>query len=303
MYDRSHFFLYILIFIITTFFFFQRVIFAATTTVQEVLNITAVVPGGGGDGGGDTPPVTPTEVNFYGKAYPNSTVTLLKDAQLLDKTTASSNSDFEIVIMSITGGTYLFSFYTEDIYNIRSDLVTMSVNVINDAKTTVSGIFLPPTIETDKSTVKQGDELIIFGQTIGNGEVVIEIGSSTTSSSTTMTTNTSGNGLYEHHFDTAILSFGDYTVKAKAIFDEVESSYGKTIAFSVGDENVFKEPTFLIGDLNDDWKVDVVDFSIAAFWYKQPLSEEFAEIEAERLNGDGKVDLVDFSIMAYHWTG
>ncbi len=300
MYNRSHFFFYILIFIIATFFFSQKVVFAATTT----LNITAVVHGGGGGGGnGGTPPVIPTEVNFSGKAYPNRIVTLLKDAQLIDKTTASSDSDFEIVVTGLVGGTYLFSFYTEDIYETRSDLVTMSVNVINGAKTTVSGIFLPPTIETDKSIVKQGDELIIFGQAVGDGEVMIEINSGTTSSSTTMTTDASGSGLYEYNFDTTEFSFGDYTVKAKATFGEAESSYGKTIAFSVEDENIFKEPTFFIGDLNDDRRVDVVDFSIAAFWYKRPLSEEFAEIETERLNGDGKIDLIDFSIMAYYWTG
>ena len=177
MYDRSHVFFYILIFIITTCFFSQKVVFAATST----LNITAVVSGGD-TGGGGTLPVTPTEVEFSGKAYPNRTVTFLKDAQFLESTTAGSDSNFEIVVSGLVGGTYLFSFYAEDIYETRSDSVTMSVNVVNGVKTTVSGIFLPPTIETDKSTVKQGDELIIFGQTVGSGEVVIEIGSSTTSS-------------------------------------------------------------------------------------------------------------------------
>jgi hypothetical protein len=49
--------------------------------------------------------------------------------------------------------------------------------------------------------------------------------------------------------------------------------------------------------------VDLVDFSIAAYWYKQPLSDAFKKIEKAELNGDGKVDLVDFSIMAYYWTG
>ena len=306
MYDRFYVFFCVLIFIIVSLFFSQKIIFAATTT--EILIITAVVPSSGGGGGGSDPPVVvPTEVEFLGKAYPNSVVTLLKDAQFIDSTTASMDSDFEIIITEITGGTYLFSFYSEDIYGIRSDLVTLSVDIINDAKTEVSGIFLPPTIETDKSAVKQGDELLIYGQTVGNGEVVIEIGSGTTSSSTIMVTDSNTDGLYEYHFDTSPLSYGDYTVKSKAVLGTVESSYGKTMAFSVGDENIFKEDppyTFLMGDLNDDGKVDIVDFSIAAFWYKNsPLSEEFAAIEAERLNGDGKVDLVDFSIMAYYWTG
>lgn len=56
------------------------------------------------------------------------------------------------------------------------------------------------------------------------------------------------------------------------------------------------------GDLNSDCSVDLMDFSIAAYWYKKPLSAEFAEIERERLNGDGRVGLADFSLMAYYWT-
>lgn len=60
---------------------------------------------------------------------------------------------------------------------------------------------------------------------------------------------------------------------------------------------------FRKGDLNDDCNVDLVDFSIAAYWYKKPLSERFRAIEAQKLSGDGEVTLKDFSIMAYWWTG
>jgi hypothetical protein len=41
-----------------------------------------------------------------------------------------------------------------------------------------------------------------------------------------------------------------------------------------------------------------VDFSITAYWYGKenpPADVDF--------NGDGKVNLVDFSIMAFYWTG
>ena len=56
------------------------------------------------------------------------------------------------------------------------------------------------------------------------------------------------------------------------------------------------------GDLNGDCRVDLVDFSILAYWYKIPLSDQFLETEKEKLSGDGKVNLEDFSIMAYYWT-
>lgn len=54
-------------------------------------------------------------------------------------------------------------------------------------------------------------------------------------------------------------------------------------------------------DLNCDGRINLVDFSILAYWWKRPLTAE-----AKRridFNGDGKVSLVDFSILAYHWTG
>ena len=51
------------------------------------------------------------------------------------------------------------------------------------------------------------------------------------------------------------------------------------------------------GDLNNDSRVDLVDFSILLFNWgvpKDPIAD---------LNKDGKVDLVDFSILLYWWTG
>jgi hypothetical protein len=57
------------------------------------------------------------------------------------------------------------------------------------------------------------------------------------------------------------------------------------------------------GDVNSDCKVNLVDFSITAYWYKRDLSAAFTAIELAKLNGDGKVTLADFSIMAYYWTG
>jgi len=77
------------------------------------------------------------------------------------------------------------------------------------------------------------------------------------------------------------------------------------VGFAVGTKSIFAEvgKKFLKGDLNDDNRVNLIDFSIAAYWYYRPFNQDFRLKEAERLNGDGKIDLVDFSIMAYYWTG
>ena len=58
-----------------------------------------------------------------------------------------------------------------------------------------------------------------------------------------------------------------------------------------------------MGDMNDDCRVDLVDFSILAYWWQRPLEDEMLEIEVRELNGDGVAELEDFSILAYHWTG
>ncbi len=58
------------------------------------------------------------------------------------------------------------------------------------------------------------------------------------------------------------------------------------------------QPRPLRGDVNRDGKIDLVDFSIAVYWYKRfnpPVSVD--------LNSDGKVDLTDFSILVFNWTG
>jgi hypothetical protein len=51
-------------------------------------------------------------------------------------------------------------------------------------------------------------------------------------------------------------------------------------------------------DINGDGRINIVDFSVSAYWYKRPNPPKSID-----LNDDGKVDLTDFSIMAYYWTG
>ena len=112
-------------------------------------------------------------------------------------------------------------------------------------------------------------------------------------------------GAYLLNFDTSVLEMGQHQTKSKAALNGEITAFGKVVGFSVGTKNVLAQlPTVSKkGDLNKDGKVNLVDFSIAAFWYKRTLGVTFKPLEVEYLNGDGKVDLVDFSIMAFNWTG
>jgi len=258
--------------------------------------------GGGGGGGGYVPPPTTTlpgtgQVNFSGKAYPKSTVTLLKDAQIVATTIAGSDANFQISLSNITAGSYIFSVYSEDDKGNRSSLLTFPLSVTPGVTTNVTGIFISPTIDVDKSEVKRGEILKIFGQAIPNSDITVIINSDEEIYGKTKADKI---GAYLYNLDTLALEMGDHLAKSRATLEQEISPLSKVVSFKVGDKTVLKAPqkTAIKADLNGDKRVNLVDFSILAYWYKRPSPPKNVD-----LNGDGKVDLIDFSIMAYYWTG
>lgn len=255
--------------------------------------------GGGGGGGGDQQP-TQTSVIFSGRAYPLSEVSILKDGQLAITTISGPNAYFDVKLSGLSTGTYNFSVYSEDEDSNRSALFTFSVYVTRGSSTEISGIFLAPTISTDKSEVRYGDDIAIFGQSVPDSTVTIAVNSE---QEIFRYINADSDGSYLHYFDTSLLDLGDHSAKSKSRLGEEVSSYGQSVAFVVGDDNLDRidddsDCSTMRADLNCDARVNIVDFSIAAYWYNRPNPDPKAD-----LNKDGKVDLIDFSIMAFHWTG
>ncbi|MCK4553555.1 dockerin type I repeat-containing protein [Candidatus Parcubacteria bacterium] len=250
-----------------------------------------VCPSGGGRG------YTPaTRVIFSGRAYPLSKVILLKDAQLAVQTIAGPDANFQIDLSGLSAGNYIFCLYSEDSHDRHSSLFTFPISITYGATTNVSGIFIAPTIDVDKSEVKRGDNLAIFGQSAADSEITISINSDQEIFKKTQADNS---GIYLYNLDTAPLEIGQHFTKSKAALNGEISSFSKAVSFAVGTITVPKEKVECgKADLNGDDRINLVDFSIAAYWYKR--SSPPANID---LNSDGKVDLVDFSIMAYYWTG
>lgn len=290
----------------TTYYFIVRVedAFGNSIATSTEVSATPVAPqgGGGGGGGGYIAPIT--SVVFTGRAYPKSTITLLKDAQIAATTIAGSDANFQISISGLSGGNYIFSVYSEDNKGIRSSLLTFPVSVTAGAITNVSGIFISPTIAVDKSEVKRGDDIAIFGQSAPQADMIISVNSEEEFFGKTISDK---DGIYLYNFDTSLIDYGTHNTKSKAsIGNQLVSGWSYLVGFKVGTKNVAAAPVAKCppkADLNNDCKVNLVDFSIAAYWYKRTLSTDFKKIEKEQLNGDGKINLIDFSIMAYYWTG
>lgn len=270
-------------------------------------NTTACVPiptppsggGGGGGGGGYVPPpaAIETSVMFSGHSYPLSKISVLKDGQKAITTIAGPDAHFNVSLTGLGSGNYTFSVLAEDTGGRQSTLFTFPVFITAGATTKISGIFLAPTIDTDKQEVKRGDIINIFGQTIPFADVGLTVNSQ---NPLLKQTPADKDGFYLYSLDTNALEEGSHLAKAKTTHDGLTSTYGKSVGFTVGKQTILKDQDKPAkkGDLNNDSKINLVDFSIIAYWYGRPGPPETAD-----LNRDGKADLKDLSIMAYYWTG
>ena len=285
-------------------YYFKVRSYAAGLLLSESAQVTAtpVAGVGGGGGGGAGSDTGDGEVFFSGRAYPLSKVSILKDGQLVLTTIAGPDSNFSATLNNLASGDYTFSVYGEDGEKRRSSPFTFPIFITSGVTTRIGGIFIAPTIAVDKKEVKKGDNIAIFGQSAPSSDIVLSVNSP---QEFFVNAPSDANGIYLHNFDTSVLELGAHSTKSKALKSGEISSFSETVAFKVGDKNVFldREVKSTKCDLNDDNRCNLIDFSIAAFWYKKVLSASFVQKEIDHLNGDGKIDLIDFSIMAFYWTG
>ena len=250
--------------------------------------IAVVVPGAPGV---YIPPPVPTQVILKGIAYPEALITALYDGKVITIAKADSQANFKIEITDITAGVYTFSLWAEDRKGRRSITFSFTNTVSKGTITTVSGIFIPPTIELGKVKVLKGETLDILGQTAPLSELSISV----ESPQITGTTTADKVGDWDYPLDTTPLDEGSHTTRAKAETpDGLLSSYSKVLGFYIGP--YAKEEICPRADFNKDGKTNLVDFSIMLYWWGKynPCVD---------MNQDGIVNLPDFSILMYWWTG
>lgn len=261
----------------------------------------------------DTPPIPPNAsgpINlvdtadvaiFKGMAYPGSVVSLLKNGTIVAESPAAPNGTFEIRLRNLSQGTYSFGIRAEDVERLTSKLLTFSVYVTQGIVTVVDGIFVPPTITSDKVEVKYGDVILFSGRSAPDAEIRLSFD---TGLEILKRTKANSEGRWTYRLNSTELGLGDRDVKARSITTEDLSPYSQEISFRVGDTNRLRAKLSELSgfrrrcDLNNDNRVNLLDFSIMAFWYKRsgfPIKVD--------LSTDGKINLTDLSILAYCWTG
>jgi len=256
--------------------------------------------GGGGAGpfiGGSPSSPNPTKIVVKGKAYPDADVHILKDGGVIGVVRADTNADFTFSTADITPGTATFGFWAEDKDKVKSVAFTVTLQVTASATTTISGVFLPPTISLQKRSVKKGEQLSAFGNTAPKVDVNVLVHSSEEVSGTTTSKD---NGSWTMNIDTAALAEEEFHT-AKAQFQMKESSgtilksgFSSTASFYLGEKVAGKNA--VAHDINGDGRINLVDFSILLYhWGTNNQSAD--------LNSDGKVNLTDLSILLFYWTG
>ena len=115
--------------------------------------------------------------------------------------------------------------------------MSFPVSVTAYTNTNVTGIFITPTIDVDKSEVRRGDNLSIFGSSAPSSTIVIMVNSET---ELFLQTSSNSSGNYIYTFDTSPLDLGSHSAKSKAAVQNTISSFGAAAVFTVGSKNASK---------------------------------------------------------------
>jgi hypothetical protein len=283
---------------VSLFLFFSGSIFAQTAPVTETVNISAkvgeeivVTPGGGVTGGFAIPK---TAVRFSGQAYPDASVTLLKQGSNVISVKANSAGEFNILLEEKYDSKAVYSLFAVDVLGNRSVLVNYPIAVERGFITYLSGIRFAPTIVVDKIEVRIGGYLTVSGYALPGQEIEVYIAGE---SRKIFTLSSNPDGTYKIVLPLLSLPVGNYQVSVKYPND---SRLSKIVNFAIGTTDIFNadEIENIPGDCNADRIINITDFSILAFWYGKNMPP--ACVDA---NKDNKINLTDFSILAFWWTG
>jgi len=269
--------------------------------VSRQVTVTATVP--------EQPPLEPpdTTVQFSGIAYPSSTVTITQDSVPISIITATAQAGFQVSII-VDPGTHTFTVYGIDVDGVQGRVSSFTLLLSEGSTTTISGIFLGPTITTDQTTITSGETVTLSGTTAPDSEVNVTLTSPAVGAAAgeakiaVHIASADGNGRWLQLFNADDLVEGSHSAKAQAT-DPVTSSVSEFSNEVVFEVVAAEEPDACAGmapgDINCDGSVNLVDFSILLFYWN---AANPANPRAD-INSDGTVDIIDFSIMLYYWTG
>lgn len=233
-------------------------------------------------------------VLFKGEAYPNAEVFILKNGKKIISVFADGKGYFSSLISEEYQSTIMYTIYAEDISGDRSIIINYPVVVRYGYITELSNIRFAPTISSDKIEVISGDYISIAGYSMPNRTLELKINGKIYDDYKLTSLN---NGSYKITLPLIDYPKGEYTISINYLND---ARISKLLKFIVGNQNININMNYSIipGDCNRDNIINLIDFSVLAFWYQKPNPPICVDT-----NRDNIIDLIDFSILAFYWTG
>ncbi|MFA6098038.1 MAG: dockerin type I repeat-containing protein [Patescibacteria group bacterium] len=273
----------------------------AEAQVSRQVTVTATVP--------EKPPIEEpdTIVIFRGIAYPSSTVTINQDGSAISIITTNTQAQFD-VSAKVDPGTYTFTIIGVDTDGVEGKVSNFTLMLSEGTTTTISGIFLGPTISIDDTVIGPGETATLAGTTVPDSEVNVTVSSIGTAAAAgdpqiaVHIASADSNGRWLQLLNADEMEAGDYEAKAQSTEPQnhAVSEFSKIVGFQVqGQTEPDQCAGALPGDINCDTFVNLVDFSILLFYWD---SSSPANPRAD-INTDGVVNIIDFSIMLFYWTG
>lgn len=260
--------------------------------------------GGTGDFRGGSDVLYRANVTLSGWAAPLSTIVVVQDGKALTNTTAKGDGAFSYEVSGLERGAYTFFVYSEDSQRRKSGTFSSTLTLNQGTQNFVSSIIIPPTLTLSKTSIGAGESLSAYGESVPGSVIQLvlqrKVENRTLSDVrkfTATTTGATGNpsGVWKISVDTKGLPSGTYEVKAAATMPGLaQSSSGASNVLSLG---IGTQASGGVSspDLNEDKKINLVDFSILLSLYGKEGRGDF--------NADGKTNLGDVSIMLFAWTG
>ena len=267
-----------------------------TVTISaEVSGTTPPAPAEGGGGGGVSVPET--AVRFSGEAYPGATVSILKVGNLATAVLADSLGKFSVTLEEQYDSTILYTLFAHDIAGEKSVLINYPIAVYSGYLTHLSGIHFAPKILSDLAQVKQGEYLTLSGYSLPSRNLETVVSGESEAQKKTFTLSSGQDGSYKIVLPLQGFPKGEYAAYVNYLAD---ARISKLLKFAIGNVNI---PSLELiknipGDCNADNVINLVDFSVLAFWYGKENPPRCVDT-----HNDGIINLVDFSILAFWWTG
>ncbi len=244
----------------------------------------------------DTPEEQSSTISFKGLAYPSSLVIIKQSGELLSAISTTTRAKFS-VSEEVDPGFYTFRVHGLDARGIHGKAVKFITLISDGTATTLSGIFLPPTIVLNKKTISKAKRIKIYGTSSLNKRIIIKV----RPGPQTFRTKTHRRGRWHKYIPGSALALGRHSVKVRARkTNGTRSPCSKKKWFKVTRPQTLSTCELAAeGDINCDSFVDLLDLSLMQLYWEQTVA---AGNRAD-INGDGQVNILDFSLLMYYWTG